>query len=713
MSRCLFIKAAVCMIIAIAAIVSNSQAIEYINSLYWTAVYDVEVRDNYAYCCFDPGLVALDISNINEPVLVSRLYIPGENFNLQVFGDYAYVFGNRDKLRIIDIANPASPRLVSEIPINAEVDNIYVDDGYIYAAAGYLGMLIIDISDPYSPEIVSSFDTGGDTESIVVVDSLAYLAERFIYPSSYPFQIVNVADRRNPSIVSFISVDMGWNHDLVIDGNYAYLANSYEGLIIIDITDATNPTILTQIGGITYPSNLFKRGDYLFMDKRYDSLQVFDVTDPQLPVLTAACEIGAGAIDFDIAGDYLFVAGAYNGLPILDIADLGNIHQVSEYETPGATGLVFAVDNYLYADESGNSVNIHDLTDPEAPYLISQHEFPYGFYQSQISGDYLYLLGTGGVGIVDISVPSAPTEICYHTFDRTYIDICACDQYLYLTSLTEGVFVYERDAQDSLVYVRSFAWDMFSFDVEIENDIGYLMQAPSIYIFDFSNPADSVLLGSIAPVNGIGRICVHDAFIYVCPEEGQRSNSISIIDATDPTNPSHAGIINFPYVVLEAYIYDDLAYCTVYRYGLYIYDISNPYDPIFVGSFKTPGGLSGVYAFGNYAYVADNSSLAILRISPTDVEQTTAIPADFSISCNYPNPFNSSTIIGYSLPAPSEVKIDIYNILGQKVKTLLHMKQPAGHHQVVWHAENVPSGAYSYRLQAGNYCETGKMLFLK
>ncbi len=94
------------------------------------------------------------------------------------------------------------------------------------------------------------------------------------------------------------------------------------------------------------------------------------------------------------------------------------------------------------------------------------------------------------------------------------------------------------------------------------------------------------------------------------------------------------------------------------------------------------------------------------------------IPAEFSVSQNYPNPFNPSTIIKYALPKESFVSIKIYNILGQEVKTLVNEDKTAGTYNVQWNGENnfgesVSSGAYIYRVVAGEKVETKKMILLR
>jgi parallel beta-helix repeat protein len=89
------------------------------------------------------------------------------------------------------------------------------------------------------------------------------------------------------------------------------------------------------------------------------------------------------------------------------------------------------------------------------------------------------------------------------------------------------------------------------------------------------------------------------------------------------------------------------------------------------------------------------------------------LPTKVSLSQNYPNPFNISTMIKYELPTQSRVKIDIYDILGRRVATLEDAVEPAGYHQLIWNAEGVSSGVYLYKLQAGDYIETRKMMLIK
>ena len=96
-----------------------------------------------------------------------------------------------------------------------------------------------------------------------------------------------------------------------------------------------------------------------------------------------------------------------------------------------------------------------------------------------------------------------------------------------------------------------------------------------------------------------------------------------------------------------------------------------------------------------------------------DDDKEPEVPIRFDLSQNYPNPFNAMTVIQYNLPEPSDVRIEIFDILGRRVQILLAEKQPAGYHQVIWDAENQSSGMYFYRIEAGEYSDTKKMVLLK
>mgnify|MGYP005699468795 FL=1 len=94
------------------------------------------------------------------------------------------------------------------------------------------------------------------------------------------------------------------------------------------------------------------------------------------------------------------------------------------------------------------------------------------------------------------------------------------------------------------------------------------------------------------------------------------------------------------------------------------------------------------------------------------------LPQDFQLQQNYPNPFNPSTVINYSLPYVSDVKLNVYDMNGRRVNSLINQIQEAGTHSITWNAKDfrgnaISAGVYLYKLEAGGRVFTEKMVYMK
>ncbi|NIR68329.1 MAG: T9SS type A sorting domain-containing protein [candidate division Zixibacteria bacterium] len=103
---------------------------------------------------------------------------------------------------------------------------------------------------------------------------------------------------------------------------------------------------------------------------------------------------------------------------------------------------------------------------------------------------------------------------------------------------------------------------------------------------------------------------------------------------------------------------------------------------------------------------------------PVGLPDQANLSQQYAVSPNYPNPFNPTTTIRYQLPERHQVTLMIYNLLGQRVRTLLNQTMAAGTHQVIWKGRNdqgepVSSGIYVYRFRAGDFQKSQKMILLK
>jgi hypothetical protein len=89
------------------------------------------------------------------------------------------------------------------------------------------------------------------------------------------------------------------------------------------------------------------------------------------------------------------------------------------------------------------------------------------------------------------------------------------------------------------------------------------------------------------------------------------------------------------------------------------------------------------------------------------------LPARFILHQNYPNPFNSNTLVHYQLPTAGHVLLEVYDILGHVVRTLVVERKPAGEYDIRFDGSGLPSGVYVYRLTAGPWVGSRKMILMK
>lgn len=114
----------------------------------------------------------------------------------------------------------------------------------------------------------------------------------------------------------------------------------------------------------------------------------------------------------------------------------------------------------------------------------------------------------------------------------------------------------------------------------------------------------------------------------------------------------------------------------------------------------------------------DNGVIQVSSISRTDpfltdVPLTESVPTQFFLNQNYPNPFNPSTVIRYQLPEAAPVRLSLYDLLGREVAVLVNEQKSAGNYEIRFDGTGVASGIYMYRLIAGTYVESRKMVLMK
>ncbi len=141
---------------------------------------------------------------------------------------------------------------------------------------------------------------------------------------------------------------------------------------------------------------------------------------------------------------------------------------------------------------------------------------------------------------------------------------------------------------------------------------------------------------------------------------------------------------------------------------------------------RTPRHGIGAVTVGDSIFIIGGATLQGFGVSgvnelftlsgQTAVSSVIPFPVGFSLAQNYPNPFNPSTTIEYVLPnvgTRHDVSLQVFNLLGEEIRTVVHEAQTAGTHRIQFNAEGFPSGIYFYRIQAGSFTSSRKMLLLR
>lgn len=196
-------------------------------------------------------------------------------------------------------------------------------------------------------------------------------------------------------------------------------------------------------------------------------------------------------------------------------------------------------------------------------------------------------------------------------------------------------------------------------------------------------------------------------------------SGLQIINISNSANPTLVGNYDTPGNTSGIFVVDGYACLSDGDQGLQIIDIYNPVNPALPANYITTDWALNVFIFGNYTYVVTQLSLMILRFNQVGIEEKEILlPQQFSLSQNFPNPFNPITSISFELPKTTYVELTIYNILGQRVITPVAQEIEAGTYTITWNGRDensqpLASGVYFYMLKTEDFVQAKKMMLLK
>ncbi len=456
-------------------------------------------------------------------------------------------------------------------------NDIFTVGKYTYIAADWNGLDILDISTPSKPFAVGNLNLKAQTNSVFVYGNYAYVA------CSDGLHIVDVSIPASPQAVGAYSLQNGTIEDVLVDGNYAYIASTYRqySYCYIDILDVSNPAEPSTIGnsifvGIYSSSSgkikLRKNGHYLFYCNVIDqNLLIYDVSDPFSPQLKNTIN---PVEKFALNGNIAYTLYK-NNLKIFNIANPRVPQEMATLAIDYDVENIFAAGNYLYLTEQLNQ------------------------FQWQLQ-------------IIDVSKPALPRVSGNCPLPATPSGLMVSGQTATITAKRHGLFTFDvnNPAAPRLLKRYDFSW--LPVDVFVTGNRAYIADAyGELKIFDITSPTSPVLLCTYTTFNNISALAIQGNYVYLATNK----NGLEIIDVSNPAKPVKAGSFCPGCNLLEITIAGNYAYLLQYYDNIfYILDISNPAVPAVIGQLQIHP-MSKVHIEGNYALISGEYGVDVVDIS--------------------------------------------------------------------------------------------------
>jgi len=349
--------------------VSNKQMPMRVGSYGTSYACDLAIRDNYAYLADRTGgLVVIDHSIKQFPMPVGSYDTDGEAWGIELVGDYAYVADFDNGLVVIDVSNPNFPVQVGRLDTANLAMKVTIVGDRAFIADNTNGLVVADVSVPANPQETGHFETAGMVMDLELAGAYVYVCD------NDRLFILEQSDINYPKHVGFYQATgngEGEGVHAAVDGDYCYLANGEAGLVVLDVSDPTDPR---QVGG-------------------------HDTDDL--------------ALDVFVDGDYAYVVDGENGLVIMDISNPTLPQQVGHYDTNDIARRIVVRDGLAYVGDRFEDLQIIDVSNPMSPTFVGNWTSEDGHVNGvALSGDHAYLsAGSAGLRIIDISNPANPVEV--------------------------------------------------------------------------------------------------------------------------------------------------------------------------------------------------------------------------------------------------------------------------------------------------------------
>jgi len=559
----------------------------------------VELQGTFAYVAAGAALTVVDISDPSKPRQVAYCDTPGSAVDIAVSGTYAYVADEWDGLAVVNIADPSHPALVGQLD-TGDMYSVAVAGTKAYLIDRDRGLIVVDVSDPSNPLEVGSLPLYG--RGVAVTGSYAYVA------GSPGLRVISIEDPSHPVEVGSISLT-GSANDVAISGGYAYVADTYAGLRVVDISDPRAPVEVGHCENV-YGWSVALGGAYAYVAGSDAALGVVDVSDPAHPSLVGVCDTAGSSAGVAVAAPYAYVADGYGGLRVVDVSNPAAPAEASRLETWGWIWDVAGAGDYAYAVGHDRFQTL-DVSDPANPAPIGAYSSP-EIWAVAVSSGYAYLAcGYDGLKVLSLANPANPVPVAQWDpgpVNFPWATLVAVSGNRALVGGGWDVFV--ADISDPAHPIRSgygTSWGVLGMALDGRyayyawKSIGHRWFG----IYDVTTGAQLALIDRVWEPR---KIAVSRGYAYVA---GGYRFGMWVFNVWNPANPILVGYIPTGGAAYDVAVSGSYAYVGDYYTGLHVIDVSVPASPVEVGYWNTPGYTYVVRVNSGRVYVRDTWGVTI------------------------------------------------------------------------------------------------------
>jgi len=499
----------------------------------------------------------------------------------------------------LDSSSPQQSSLGHKVSLNLK------GNGF---SKGVKAALVFDGDDRKA--IVGSIDTDAVIGQVVVVGNYAYLA-------SYRrgLQVADVSNPQSPAVVA-ARLGTGGAYDVAVEGHIGYVAARGGGVQIDEVGGGDVEGLSTvysakTVMGVAVNNHVLYAIDY------QQGLFVADVRNPESPIRIAHLDLGQGGLKIAYKNGRIYVANKNGKLQIVDVRNPHRPKLLYDLSLPGRAFEVKVKGGYAYVADGRSGLQVVDVRGGRPPKIVASLPATDQFLGLCVKGARAYLADShGGLDIVDISSPESPKKIGLVDTSGSIVGVAVSGNFAYLAAGDAGFQVADLRLIKKRPFYGSVDIPERTGGVLVSGAIAYVTDLKrGLLTVDIRDPRQPKIIGVSSAglsLNSKGTLLLQGHHLFVF----DYTSGLCIFDVSDPARPRVVGRYAPSSSVWGGAVRGRFAYLALGKGQVVVLDLSNIGSPNVVGELNMPGGARGIALQDNWAYVAaEKAGLQIIDIS--------------------------------------------------------------------------------------------------